>query len=160
MSKSVETSPLQQPHNVDAYARVKRIASAAADLSERHAAQFANLAALARTLQTVIPASQVKLDDYAQLARALVDCAEQYKEQADLEDIAFSIIATDTQFLLDDEARTAVLGNLPRSVKATDETADHEVTSARKGKVVRKPSARLREQKLAKTAKPITVTAH
>lgn len=140
MSKSAETSILQQPHNVDAHARVKRIASAAADLSERHAAQFANLAALARTLQTVMPASQVKLDDYAQLARALVDCAERYKEQADLEDIAFSIIATDTQFLLDDEARAAVLGNRSRGVKVTDETTNHEVTPVRKAKVVRKSS--------------------
>ncbi|MFM0041892.1 MULTISPECIES: hypothetical protein [Paraburkholderia] len=160
MSKSVETSPLQQPHNVDAHARVKRIASAAADLSERHAAQFANLAALARTLQTVMLASKVKLDDYAQLARALVDCAEQYKEQADLEDIAFSIIATDSQFLLDDEARAAVLGNRPRRVEVTDETADHEVTLVKKVKVVRRSNARLREQTLAKTAEPITVTAH
>ncbi|MFM0731886.1 hypothetical protein PQQ52_15500 [Paraburkholderia sediminicola] len=160
MSKSVETSPFQQPHSVEAHARVKRIASAAADLSERHAAQFANLAALARTLQTVISASKVKLDDYAQLARALVDCAEQYKEQADLEDIALSIIATDTQFLLDDEARAAVLGSRSRRVKVTGETSDHKVTPVRKAKVVRKSSARLREQIITKFAEPTTATTH
>jgi len=45
-----------------------------------------------------------------QLARTLVDHAEQYRERADLEDIAFSIIATDSRYLLDDEARAEFLG--------------------------------------------------
>ncbi|WP_434114451.1 hypothetical protein [Paraburkholderia caffeinilytica] len=34
-----------------------------------------------------------------------------------MEDIVFSIIATDSQFLLDDKARAAVPGNRARSVK-------------------------------------------
>ncbi|MFM0300660.1 hypothetical protein PQQ99_11115 [Paraburkholderia sediminicola] len=122
MSKSAEISPLQQLHNVDARVSVERIARAAAELSKRHTAQFANLAALARTVQTYVPASKAKLDDYAQLARALVDCAEHYRQQADIEDIAFSIIATDNQFLLDDKARAAVLGSRSRGIGAEAQT--------------------------------------
>jgi len=159
MSKSAETSTLPQPQNVDARVSVKRIASAAAELSKRHTAQFANLAALARTVQSYIPASKTKLDDYAQLARALVDFAERYKQQADMEDIAFSIIATDTQFLLNDEARAAFLGRCPRSAKAKHVATESEATPAKKPKAVKRSAARPRKPMCAKPGKQITATA-
>jgi hypothetical protein len=159
MSKSAETSTLPQPHNVDARVSVKRIASAAAELSKRHTAQFANLAALARTVQTYMPVSKVNLDDYAQLARTLIDCAEQYEQQADMEDIAFSIIATDTQFLLNDEARAAFLGRCPRSAKAKHVATDSEARPAKKRKAVKRSAARPRKPMCGKTGEPIAATA-
>lgn len=110
MRKSAETLSLPQTYNVDAHASVKRIAKAAAELSARHAAQFVRLTALARSIQKYLPASKAKRSDCVQLARTLVDHAEQYRERADMEDIAFSIIATDSRYLLDDEARAAFLG--------------------------------------------------
>ncbi|MGF6769892.1 hypothetical protein P3T18_002371 [Paraburkholderia sp. GAS199] len=88
---------------------IKRIAEAAAESSKRHLTQFANLAALARTIQTYIPANSVEARDYAQLSQAFVECAERYQQLADIDDIAFSIIAADSPQLLDKVHRASVL---------------------------------------------------
>ncbi|PZR47757.1 MAG: hypothetical protein DI523_13200 [Paraburkholderia fungorum] len=63
MRKSAETLSLPQMYNGDAHASVKRIAQTAAELSGRHAAQFAKLAALAKSIQKYLPASKEKKPD-------------------------------------------------------------------------------------------------
>lgn len=63
MRKTAESLSLPQPYNADAHANVKRIAKAAAELSARHAAQFARLTALARSIQKYLPASKAKRSD-------------------------------------------------------------------------------------------------
>jgi hypothetical protein len=69
--------------------QVQRIAKQAAETSKAHTAQFANLAALARTVQSYIPTGKKQRADYAQLACALVDSAEHYKSLADTHDVFF-----------------------------------------------------------------------
>jgi hypothetical protein len=50
-------------YNGGAHASVKRIVQTSAELSGRHAAQFAKLAALAKSIQKYLPASKAKKTD-------------------------------------------------------------------------------------------------
>lgn len=107
MTKSVQTSSIKFC-TPDARITVEKIAQEAAELSKRHRAQFANLAALARTIQSYIPMGKQQCD-YALLASALVDSAEHYKSLADVHDVAFSLVATSNLNLLDPAVRADIL---------------------------------------------------
>ncbi|CAB3777656.1 hypothetical protein [Paraburkholderia caffeinilytica] len=81
MTKSVQASHTRKPRGTYTLKEldVRRVAKEAAALIARHQAQFANLAALARTIQTYMPTGKKHQSDYGLLASALADSAENYR---------------------------------------------------------------------------------
>ncbi len=116
MAKSAAFSPIPQARNTRIDFTVPRIAKEAAKVSKRHIAQFTNIAALARTIQSYIPPGKVLQKDFADLTNALIDCADFYRDRAVAEEVAFSLVATDTLYLLDPDLRADILrhGNAER----------------------------------------------
>jgi len=128
MSRPVQATSSSKPLSIvtTREIQVQRIAKEAAALSKQHKAQFSNLAALARTIQSYIPAGKQQRD-YALLASALVDSAENYKNQAEIHDVAFSLVATDGVHLLDPDVRADIL----RCARTSDKHSHAKEAEAR-----------------------------
>jgi hypothetical protein len=113
MTRSVQASSSSKPHrtytNTNTDDTVQCLAKEAAESSRQHRTRFANLAALARTIQAYVPAGKKQQGDYAPLVSALVASAEHYGNLADVHDIAFSLMATDNMQLLNADTRADML---------------------------------------------------
>ncbi len=158
MSKSAEPPPLTQSHTSGHEPNAKRIARAAAELSRRHTTRFAHLAALARTLESYIPSNAKKQGEYAQLARMLVEFADQFRQDAEIDDIVFSIITHDTQDLLDDDVRARFLERASRHTQAAAPAGGGKPMHAKDNKILKPLGARLRKPAKKPSTRAVATT--
>jgi len=89
----------------------RRVASVAAEMSKRYVTQFAHLAAMARTVQAHIATDSPDTNkERAILTQALAECADQFSQYANVNELTFSLVATDNMHLVDMDVCAAILG--------------------------------------------------